>query len=180
MRGGFFSATRNLIHYRCFNQMKKILLTSALLSISYSACAQVELVRLLINGTMLGVRAAKKNAEGKPQTEKADPYAQSVTYRAQHLALKRTPPNKLHGKGSAEITRLEALLQQCYATMTTDSMATVMPDNVLATIKTTQAQVSELRPAWNLDSYHDEYNFYLGEDARRQRVARAATVPITK
>ena len=157
--------------------MKKILLVLGLVSASYSACAQAALARLLVSGTMLGIRAAKKNAADKPQVEKADPDAALVTYRAQTLPLKRTPPAKLKGKGSAEIGQLETLLQQCYATMMADSTAAVLPDNVLLAIKTNQARISGLRPNWDLDPYHDEYNFYLGEDARRQRVARAVAGP---
>ena len=116
--------------------MKKTLLLLGFLSVSYSAAAQADLVRLLINGTILGVRAAKKNAAGKPQAEKPDPDAALVTYRAHPPVLKRTPPAQLTGKASAEIGQLEALLQQCYATMTTDSTATVLPDNVLLAIRT--------------------------------------------
>ena len=160
--------------------MKKLLLIGGLLSLSYSASAQAALAQLLVNGITLGVRAAKKNADAKPQVEKADPNVQQVAYRAQHVGLKRTPPAKLHGKGSAEIAKLEALLQECYTAMTTDSLAAVMPDSRLTAIKTTRAEVSELRPNWNQDGYFDEYNFYLGEDARRQRVARAGAVPATR
>ena len=160
--------------------MKKLLLIGGLLGLSYSASAQAALAQLLVNGIMLGVRAAKKNADAKPQVEKADPNVQQMAYRAQHVGLKRTPPAKLHGKGSAEITKLEALLQECYTAMTTDSLAAVMPDGRLEAVKTTREQVSELRPNWNQDGYFDEYNFYLGEDARRQRVARAGAGPVTK
>ena len=166
--------------------MKKLLLVSALLGLGHAANAQAALARLLVNGIILGVRATKKNAAATPpvekaETKKADPDAQQMTYRGQQLPLKRTLPEKLpRGKGAAEISALEGLLQQCYAAMTTDSLATVLPTDRLLAIRTLEARLGGLRPGWNQASYHDEDAFYLSEDARRQRAAPAGAVPVAK
>jgi hypothetical protein len=150
--------------------MKKlILMLVVLLGGAASAQAQLNpLVQMANAGVMIGLNASRSPKE---QDVSKDVGVSTITYHGQRFYRKRSSAEKLRSKPA--IAQLESLLEACYTTMTTDSLATVCSDSQWKSIQELQSTIVEKYPNWNTEAYHHEKNFYLAEDARRQRQARA-------
>lgn len=156
------------------DRMKKaFLISSALLGTALGAQAQLNpLVQLVNTGANAAVLMSMNGNRGpKEQDVSKDVGVSTVTYHGRSFYHKRSSAEKLRGKPA--VAQLESLLQACYTTMTTDSLAVVCSDSQWKALRELQSTVVEKYPSWNTEAYHHEKNFYLAEDARRQRLARA-------
>jgi hypothetical protein len=148
---------------------KMVLVLVALLGAAASAQAQLNpLVQMATLGVTMGMNA---NRGPKEQDVSKDVGVSTTTYHGQRFYRKRSSAEKLRGKPA--IAQLESLLEACFTTMNADSLATVCSDSQWKAIQELQSTIVEKYPSWNTEAYHHEKNFYLAEDARRQRQARA-------
>lgn len=169
--------------------MKKLVL-SAVLAISLSSIhtAQAQmgpLVNLIGAGLGLGARMAlqpkltpeqKAAQQAATAKESADSKATERvgTVAPAELVMHRTPADKLPKQAAAQITDLEAQLDQCHAAMLASPAGTVCTAEQRAAIQAAAISVARAKPGFNLAPYQQEMAFYMAEDARRQQPATPA------
>lgn len=168
--------------------MKKIVLAAVCTALGLGAAqpAQAQLGNLVGAGLVLGVGAIKrarmtpeqKAAEQQAAQQKA---AQKAAEQASHAASaalaaavptelrpQRTAADQLPKKGAAQITALEAQLEQCRAAMLASTTGAVCTPAQLAAIQQAAVAVARANANWSLQPYQQEMAFYAAEDARRQ------------
>lgn len=145
--------------------MKRILLLLTFVLGGQLAQAQIE--GLVVGGALAGINALSKGRAQKP-----DEYVTTVAYGSGTFAQKRTPADKLKGKGVTEILAVEQRLQERYLAMRADELqaffSTSQYNEVLAMLRALAAA----RPNWNQEPYRLEADFYFHEDMRRDQPRR--------
>lgn len=111
---------------------------------------------------MLGASALKAHPQ-KP-TE----FVTQASYQSHAFAQKRTPVNKLPGKGGPQIVAIEQQLTSCYEALQTTSTNPVLGAEREAQITASLNQLTAARPNWSTTAYSEELSFYRQEDNRRQ------------
>jgi hypothetical protein len=143
-------------------QLKRLLLFCLLINSTFAAQAQI--AQLVGLGLMVGVNAAAKD-----RTQKADQFVTRASYQSEAFAQKRTPADKLTGKGVGEISQVETLLQRFYAILTMDDFTEICPRDQYNAFQSAIHQVRIIRPKWDTEPYQEELEFYQRMDYNRTR-----------
>ncbi|GEM_PF-1312207 len=173
--------------------MKKLVLFAGLLfglGAAPTAHAQMNpLVNLIGAGLSLGARAVKQHKLTAEQLAAQQANAAKATATSanqmtqlaatgatapQELVMRRTATDQLPKQATAEITSLEAQLEQCHAAMLASPTGTVCTAEQRAAIQRAAVSVARAKPGWDLQPYQQEMAFYAAEDARRQQAASPA------
>lgn len=152
--------------------MKPLLLV--LLLFGTATTAQAQLGSLISTVVRVGVSAAVAGNR-RNQDARSDATIAPAYYRGQPYPQKRTPANKLKGRGADQIAYQESLLDKCRAAMLADSTANLNADDMWRTLQSSREVIARERPSWNTQAYAEEAAFYQTEDARRQRLALLPT-----
>lgn len=140
--------------------MKKHLLLVLLLAFTFPALAQYEY--LAVAGVAAGLNALK----GHPQ--KADEYVTQASYKGRTFLQKRTPTNKVPGKGGSQITAVEQQLSTFYTALQADATSPVMDADHEAALTAALAQLKDARPLWSTTAYSEEMSFYRRQESDRR------------
>ena len=145
--------------------MKRMLLFLTLVLGSQLAQAQIE--GLVVGGALAGIHALSKGRAQKP-----DEYVTTVAYGSGTFAQKRTPAEKLKGKGVAEIQAVEQRLQERCLAMRADELQAFFPTSQYNEVLVMLRALAAARPNWNQEPYRLEADFYFHEDMRRDQPRR--------
>ncbi|GAB3292726.1 hypothetical protein ACFQT0_06565 [Hymenobacter humi] len=146
-------------------RLRSLVACLSLLSGTFAAQAQANLIHGISAGIGLARQASNSNKNGTDYT------VSNLSYRGQEFSVKRTPAEQNTGPAAGHIGMLEAELEKCYKALVADSTSSVCSENQKVNIKSLQALISRAQPGWNQKPYRAEAAFYAAEDARRQRVA---------
>ena len=78
------------------------------------------------------------------------------------------------GDAAGRIGELEKQLALCYAVLLADSTGRTCPPERQAFISASIRYIDQVRPGWDQQAYHQEFKFYLAEDAQRRKATKAA------
>jgi hypothetical protein len=172
--------------------MKKLVLSVVLaigLGAAHTAQAQAafiigRLVSIGVGAAIGASRTPKLTPEQKAAQLSQTATAQEATARSAaspagptELVIHRTPADKLPKKAAAQITDLEAQLEQCHAAMLATPAGTVCTAEQRAAIQAAAVSVARAKPGFDLQPYQQEMAYYMAEDGRRQQAAAPALLP---
>lgn len=132
--------------------------------------AHAQAYELAALGAAYGLNALQK----KPQNP--NEYVTTLAYKGKAVLQKRTPSDKLKGKGVAEIARVEAALALCAANLMADDLKPICTDQQYFDLALAIKQIPSVKREWNVTAYDAENDFYRSENylrtQRREQVAR--------
>lgn len=166
--------------------MKKLVL-SVVLASGLGAAHTAQAQAAFIIGRLVGIGVgAAINASRTPKItpeQKAAQLAQNATSQEEaarntaspagptELVMHRTPADKIPKKAAAQITDLEAQLDQCHAAMLATPAGAICTAQQRAAIQAAAISVARAKPGFDLAPYQQEMAFYMAEDGRRQQAA---------
>ena len=163
---------------------KKLFSFFVLISLSYTAQAQVNLIRLGVNSVFLAKRLNKKNASAPEKDAKPEatpttavssaPTPASSAYEGQPFPMQRTASDQLPKKGAEQVVAMESELDRCHAALLASPTGVICTPAQRAALQAAIMNLARTTSSRNLAAYQQEAAFYVAQDARRQQAAPLA------
>lgn len=118
-----------------------------------------------MGGALAGISALSRGRAQKPEE-----YVTTVAYDSGTFAQKRTPADKLKGKGVVEIQAVEQRLQTAYLAMRADELQAFFSTSQYNELQPLLPALATARPTWNRTAYQQEATFFFHQDIRRYQL----------